>query len=193
MNIILVVGPSGSGKDTLLRSARKYFAGNDTVAFARRYITRPPDKNEDNYYVDAIGFDYLQKSGFFLSSWQAHQNYYGIAEHLVREGNGYSTIVCSISRSAIEDFDSRYDNTLTIHVTAAKEILRDRLLKRGRENEADVEKRLARAAKKVEANNLTVFDNSSNLRESCARFTSLIEKVSNIDTLPDQTYASHLQ
>ena len=64
MNIILVVGPSGSGKDTLLHSSRRYFAGIDTIAFARRYITRPPDENEDNYYIDAIAFEYLEKGGF---------------------------------------------------------------------------------------------------------------------------------
>jgi ribose 1,5-bisphosphokinase len=192
MNIVLVVGPSGSGKDTLLRSARNNFAGKGTITFARRYITRPPDENEDNYYVDVIGFDHLQKSGFFLSTWQAHQNHYGIPEHMVRESNSYSTIVCSISRSAIEDFDSRYGNVLTIHVTAEKDILRDRLLKRGREGKADIEKRLARAEKEVKANNLIIFDNSRNLRESCARFNSLIQHVGNIDDSPDQIYACNV-
>lgn len=186
MNIILVVGPSGSGKDTLLRSARKYFAGNKNVAFARRYITRPPDENEDNYYVDAIGFYHLEKSGFFLSTWQAHRNYYGIAEHLVSGSNSYSTIVCSISRSAIEDFDSRYENTLTIHITAEKEILKERLLKRGRENIADIERRLARAEKEPEARHLMTFDNSCDLERSCARFSALLQQVGNTDKIPHQ-------
>jgi ribose 1,5-bisphosphokinase PhnN len=75
----------------------------------------------------------------------------------------------------LSDFDSRYGNVLTIHVTAEKDILRDRLLQRGREGKADIEKRLARAEKEVEANNLITFDNSRNLRESCARFNSLIQ------------------
>jgi phosphonate metabolism protein PhnN/1,5-bisphosphokinase (PRPP-forming) len=186
MKIVLVVGPSGSGKDTLLRSARKYFAGKSFIAFARRYITRPPDENEDNYYVDTIGFDHLQRSGFFLSTWQAHQNYYGIAEHMVGEHHGYSTIVCSISRSAIKDFDSRYENTLTVHVTAEKDILKERLLKRGREKMTDIERRLARAEKKVEARNLLTFDNSHDLEKNCALFSSLLQHVDSRDEMPNK-------
>lgn len=193
MNIILVVGPSGSGKDTLLRSARNSFAGKSSIAFARRYITRPPDENEDNYYVDAIGFDHLQKSGFFLSTWQAHQNYYGVAEHMVGGHNRYSTIVCSISRSAIWDFDSRYENTLTIHVTAEKDVLKERLLKRGRERMADIERRLARAEKKPEARNLLVFDNSSDLQKSCARFSSILKQVVSRDYIPHNTCACNFR
>lgn len=193
MNIILVVGPSGSGKDTLLRSARNSLLGKDSIAFARRYITRPPDENEDNYYIDTIGFAQLERSGFFLSTWQAHQNQYGIAEHMLSTHNSYSTIVCSISRSAISDFDHSYDNTLTIYVTAEKEILKQRLLKRGRESQADREKRLARAEKKVEANTLITFDNSRNLHESCARFTSLIQRYAEFKEISDQIYSSNFQ
>jgi ribose 1,5-bisphosphokinase len=188
MNIILVVGPSGSGKDTLLRSARKDLAENRNIAFARRYITRPPDGNEDNYYVDSIGFELLERNGYFLSTWRAHQNHYGIALHMIQEHNRYSTIVCSISRSAIKDFDCRYGNTLTIQVTADKAILRERLLKRGRENEADIERRLARAEQKVDAKNLVIFDNSRNLDESCSRFTALLKSADNIDAISDQLY-----
>ena len=187
MNIILVVGPSGSGKDTLLRSARKHLAGKNTVTFAPRYITRPPDENEDNYYLDQIAFKHLEKSRFFRSTWQAHQHHYGIAEHMFSGHNSHSTIVCSISRSAINDFDSRYDKILTIHVTAEKNILKERLMKRGRENVAAIERRLARAEQKVVANNLITFDNSRDLRENCTRFSSMIERADTIHKIPNQT------
>ena len=114
MNIILVVGPSGSGKDSLLRSARSALSGHGTFGFAKRYITRPPDGSEDNYYLDSRAFKVLEGCGFFLSTWQAHNNYYGIGAHILAENNGLETVVCSVSRSAIGDFESRCDQTTTI-------------------------------------------------------------------------------
>ena len=38
--LIYVIGPSGSGKDSLMQYARKHCPGNE-AAFAHRYITRP--------------------------------------------------------------------------------------------------------------------------------------------------------
>ncbi|MDJ0623218.1 MAG: hypothetical protein QNJ17_09640 [Desulfocapsaceae bacterium] len=176
MKIILVVGPSGSGKDTLLRSARNTLVGREEIGFARRYITRPPDGSEDNYYLDSRAFDVLKKCGFFISFWQAHQNYYGIGAYILEEVNGLETVICSVSRSAIQDFESRSEQTTTIEVTASDEILRARLLSRGRETAADVDKRLARARQPVVAKNHIIFDNSLPLEESCTRFTSLLLK-----------------
>jgi ribose 1,5-bisphosphokinase PhnN len=65
MKVILVVGPSGAGKDTLLRAAREHFAAVPSLGFARRYITRPPGVDEDNYYVDEVGFSLLENAAFF--------------------------------------------------------------------------------------------------------------------------------
>jgi phosphonate metabolism protein PhnN/1,5-bisphosphokinase (PRPP-forming) len=180
MNIIAVVGPSGSGKDTLLRYAAGAFAQRQDIVLARRYITRPPDHNEDNYFIDPVGFSHLRKSGFFLSTWEAHCNYYGIARHSIDGSNGYSTIICSISRSAILDFEKTCTTT-TILVTARKDILRQRLLARSRESGKEIEQRLGLAAQKVRAKNLITFDNSGELDKSCAGFTALLKQLHGAD------------
>ncbi|MFN2354547.1 MAG: phosphonate metabolism protein/1,5-bisphosphokinase (PRPP-forming) PhnN [Desulfopila sp.] len=191
MNIILVVGPSGSGKDTLLRSAKRALAGHHNIAFVRRYITRPPDENEDNYYIDFACFDFLRQRGFFLSSWQAHSNYYGLAEHSFSVHNSLTTIVCSISRSAIADFDARFTRAHTIHVSVDMATLEERLRHRGRESEAAVQRRLARAESKVEAKKCIAFDNSDSLEQSCGRFISLLERLSQPRTYTAQRQSSH--
>ncbi len=57
MAFALVVGPSGAGKDTLIRLAREELAGDPRFAFPRRLVTRPPSADEDNTPIDAAAFD----------------------------------------------------------------------------------------------------------------------------------------
>ena len=174
MNAILVAGPSGSGKDTLLRHAKKSLAADPSVLFSKRYITRPPGKDEENYYVDHPGFHHLTQTGFFLSTWQAHNNLYGIANHLFFEHHDYTTVICSVSRTAIADFENSPLRCVTLLVTADADILRQRLEIRGREDAADIHNRLARSQLAVAAGNLITFDNSADLDHSSAAFTSLL-------------------
>jgi len=179
MRVLLVVGPSGSGKDTLIRSARHHFAGQDSFAFVRRYITRPPDRNEDNYYLDPTAFTLLRNNGFFLSTWQAHNNYYGIPHHAMTDTNGVGALLCSISRSAVGDFERIFERTTTILVTAREEVLLQRLKSRGREDEAGMQYRLARAGRSPVARDLIRFDNSYDLERSTAMFIQLLESLGN--------------
>jgi ribose 1,5-bisphosphokinase len=175
MRVLLVVGPSGSGKDTLLRSAREHFAGQDRLTFVRRYISRPPDPNEDNYYLDPVAFALLSSAGFFLSTWRAHDNLYGIPSHAVNEASGAEVAVCSVSRSAVGDFERRFAETTTILVTARAEVLRQRLRRRGREDETAVRRRLAKADMAVVARDLVMFDNSQDLERGAAGFVELLD------------------
>lgn len=177
MKLILVVGPSGVGKDTLLRSARKRFGASAELNFVRRYITRPPDGNEDNYYVDSTCFSLLKRSSFFVSDWQAHGNMYGVPRHALVNGNDRQKLLCSISRSAIGDFEQAHDDVTVLQVSASLDLLRERLLSRGRESEADVEKRLLRAVQPVAAKDLVTFDNSSTLEQAQSDFIQLLERL----------------
>lgn len=171
--IVLIVGASGVGKDTLIKGAKREL--KKRVNFVRRYITRKPHKSERNYFVDRQAFYILHDNHFFVSSWNAHQNYYGIAKSSIKEGLN----IISISRGRIKDFEKAFREVYTINITVPKEDLRNRLILRNRESEEEIEQRLQRDYEKIEARNLIEFDNSRSIDESIEDFISLLKKIDN--------------
>ncbi|XPV68297.1 MAG: hypothetical protein ACNI25_13415 [Halarcobacter sp.] len=171
IKIVLIVGASGVGKDSLLKSIKN----QANINFVKRYITREPDNNESNYYVDKEAFNLLKEKQFFVSTWQAHGNSYGIARFDIKEGLN----IISISRDAIKDFENQYEKVKTINITVPLDILKQRLENRARESQEQIEKRLNRTYEKLEATNLIKFDNSESLEFSSKKFLNLIERIEN--------------
>src|SRR6476620_9890452 len=81
--LVLVVGPSGAGKDTLLGLARAACAEDETIVFPRRIVTREGSASEDNIALSADEFDRGLDRGDFAVHWQAH----GLSYALPREIN----------------------------------------------------------------------------------------------------------
>lgn len=175
MTIILVTGPSGSGKDSLLTIARKHYRDDHRVYFANRYVTRRPDANEQNYFVDRLAFSLLEQQGFFLSHWRAHGNLYGVPKTEFSEGEEKGITIVSISRTRVVDFERHFDRVVTLNISVPPDILRERLLKRKRENLEDIEKRLNRNNLAVTARQAISFDNSEDLSETANRFVKLLD------------------
>lgn len=169
--IILIVGASGVGKDTLLRNIKDKVKAN----FVKRYITRKPDKNESNYYLDKEAFEFLDGENYFISKWKAHENNYGIAATHLKKGLN----IISISRGAIRDFEEQYDAVTTINITVPKEELYRRLKNRERETEEQIAKRIERSYPLIDSENLIEFDNSAPIEKSSQDFINLIESIQN--------------
>ncbi|MDP4021965.1 phosphonate metabolism protein/1,5-bisphosphokinase (PRPP-forming) PhnN [Methylobacterium sp. NEAU 140] len=143
---VLVVGPSGAGKDTLIRLARDALAGDPRFVFPRRLVTRPPSAHEDNAEIAEEDFARGAEAGAFALSWRAHGLGYAIpAETLaaVREGR---CVVCNVSRRVVAEARRALPGVRVVNVTAAPEILAARLAARGRAEDGDLGARLAREA-----------------------------------------------
>ncbi|WP_273266677.1 AAA family ATPase [Flexistipes sinusarabici] len=167
--IILIVGQSGAGKDTLLNSASKHMECN----FVKRYITRSPDETENNYYISWDCFKTLSEIGYFIAEWSAHSNLYGIAKNDIKEG----TNIISVSRQVVEKFEHIFEDVITIEITAPKEVLLQRLKERGREKTEEQQKRLERMYEKINAKKLVTFNNYLEKEASSRKFVELLKRI----------------
>lgn len=143
--LILVVGPSGAGKDALIERAKLAFSGEKNLVFARRIVTRRPIA-EDH---DTLGMESFEKSeaqGDFLLSWRAHGLAYGLPASLKQDLVAGRTIIANVSRGVILQAEQLGFPVIVLHVTADPVILAARIATRGRESMAEVRARVERAA-----------------------------------------------
>ena len=117
--LVLVVGPSGAGKDTLMEAARAGLAGNPGYRFARRLITRPAMAGaEDHDSCDEAGFREIEAQGGLALSWQAHGLSYGIpAAELSGIGTG-GVVIVNVSRAAIATAERLAERVVVLNITA---------------------------------------------------------------------------
>ncbi len=144
---VLVVGPSGAGKDTLIRAARTAFDPSDGVLFVRRAVTRPDDPaGEGHRAMTMAEFEAAERSGRFAVRWRAHGLGYGIPAEVDRHVGSGGVAVANGSRAALPLFAARYLHLRVVHVTARPDILAARLAARGRESGRAILERMRRAA-----------------------------------------------
>ena len=145
-HLVLVVGPSGAGKDTLLDLVRAATAYDRSLMVARRVVTRAATSAEDHDSVSEAAFDAALAKADFAIWWAAHGNKYAIpraADDAIRAGH---TVLCNVSRAVVAPARERYARVTVVLVTAPEEVLRQRLEGRKRDSDGNLDKRVTRAA-----------------------------------------------
>ncbi|MDZ4840714.1 MAG: phosphonate metabolism protein/1,5-bisphosphokinase (PRPP-forming) PhnN [Hyphomicrobium aestuarii] len=141
--VVLIVGPSGSGKDTLLRLARASLAAQETVVFAPRDVTRPTGTAEE-FAVTPANFDATEATGGYALTWRAHGLAYGIRAAIDRDVLAGSTVVLNASRTVLARARQRYANVAVVLIDAPADVRAARLAARGREQATGMADRIAR-------------------------------------------------
>jgi phosphonate metabolism protein PhnN/1,5-bisphosphokinase (PRPP-forming) len=174
--LVLVVGPSGSGKDTLIAGARAALKGDIRFVFPRRAITRPQVIGAEDSETMAPGaFAAAMAAGAFALAWRAHGFRYGIPMSIEAAlGHGRHVII-NVSRSVISEARQRYQPLRIVEVWAPPEVLAERLAARGRETGTEIDQRLARASSAtVEGPDVTRIETTGPVAESLEKFLKIL-------------------
>lgn len=142
--LFYVMGPSGAGKDSLLKAVKPLLCGLP-VAFVRRYITRSSDKGEWHIPVSRTRFARMEEEGAFALTWYSHGCSYGIAGSTDLALAHGIFLVVNGSREALPRAVQHYPNLVPFLIDVDPSVLRSRIEGRGRESGKDIEERLQRA------------------------------------------------
>lgn len=166
--MIVIVGPSGAGKDTLMDYAAAQLSGRPGFHFTRRVITRSCDAGGENH--DAVSmheFNRLEDAGAFAVSWQAHGLKYGIPAAVYRHLEAGEVVIANGSRSALPHFGAAFSRLKVVNIVARPDVLARRLEQRGRESRDDILRRLERSSLAVAGDfDVTTVDNSGAIEDA---------------------------
>lgn len=145
--LVLVVGPSGSGKDTLIGLARSCLSDDPTYLFPRRVITRDAMVNaEDHDTMTVEAFERAEAAGEFALSWGAHGLRYGITNTSISAVQDGAISIINVSRSVISQAEKLGCRVTVLSIVCDPALLAERIAKRGRESAAEIATRLKREA-----------------------------------------------
>jgi len=143
--LILVVGPSGAGKDTLLGLAKAACAEECNIIFPRRVVTREASSSEDNEWLSPEAFRESLARGDFAMHWEAHGHCYALPHSVEDDIRAGHTVVANVSRMVVDALRRAYADVVVVSVTAPPQVLAERLAMRARGSDGRIEKRLQRA------------------------------------------------
>jgi phosphonate metabolism protein PhnN/1,5-bisphosphokinase (PRPP-forming) len=177
--LVLVVGPSGAGKDTLIAGAKAALGEDGRFVFPRRIVTRQAVAAlEDHDSVAPEVFAAAKARGAYALDWQAHGLSYGLPIALEAEMAAGRVVVANVSRHVVPAALEKYGNGHVLLVTARPEIRAARLSGRGRESAEDVAARLRREGPLMPAGvAVEEIDNSGTLDEGIGRFTQALLRI----------------
>jgi ribose 1,5-bisphosphokinase len=157
--LVLVVGPSGAGKDTLIAGVRADCAHDPSIVFPRRLSTRAATAAEDHDTMSEQMFREATAEGDFALWWDAHGLSYGIPVVINDDIRSGRTVVCNVSRTIVGEARRRYASVSVVLVTAPPDVLAVRLAARGRPSDGDLARRMTRSTPQQEVDADVVIRN----------------------------------
>lgn len=173
--LVLVVGPSGSGKDTLLAGAGEALAGDTRFRFVRRVVTREA-ADEDHESVDTDDFLSRREAGAFALHWEAHGLHYGIPADIAANIADGSVVVANVSRSVLAEAAARFPVAI-IEVTAPEATRAARLRDRGREAGTAITARLSRQVERPQGLVTFTVVNDGSIAAGIAAFVDMLTRL----------------
>ena len=176
--LVLVVGASGVGKDSVLDGARTVFQADPRLVFVQRVITRPAGSGGENHIAATPGeFEALRRSQAFSIHWPANGLAYGLPRRMDDDLAHGRVVIANVSRQVLDDARRRYPGLTVCEVVTSTDTLRARLTARGRETPSEIEARLARVGAPTVGRDVVTIANDGDIADAVAAFARLIAQL----------------
>ncbi len=171
--LVLVVGPSGAGKDSLIAGAQEKLTGDRRFVFPRRVVTRQATAHEDHDTLSAEQFAAELGRHSFALHWQAHGLSYGLRRETCDQVAVGRFVVCNVSRAVVSSARERFGAVAAVYVDAQPELRAARIAARGRDTATG--SRIDPARGEVPPGDCEfTIDNSGVLSEAVGAFTDVL-------------------
>ncbi|MBY0481692.1 MAG: phosphonate metabolism protein/1,5-bisphosphokinase (PRPP-forming) PhnN [Chitinophagaceae bacterium] len=175
-SLFYVIGASGVGKDSIMKSARACINGSQRIVFAHRYITRLPNHDAENHiHLSVEEFEQRKQAGFFCFFWNSHGYSYGIGTEVHEWLSLGFNVVINGSREYLPKAQLIFPSLKVILIESSSEIIQQRLRSRGRETNAEIEKRMARNFNFTELNAMIKINNDGQLDTAVKEMIDIIQ------------------
>jgi len=189
--LIYLLGPSGAGKDSLIEAAREALH-EIGCEVAQRVITRSAESvGEQALEVSAQAFESAVQRGEFALYWRANGLGYGIPVQIDDWLAAGQHVLVNGSRGHLQQARARYPQLIPILLTVTNEVLRRRLIRRGRESAEEIERRMQRNTVFADEGwgadlNIVHLDNSGELSVTVLHLLRLLQQ-QGISAVQDRT------
>lgn len=175
--LVYLMGPSGSGKDSLLNYVREHIRPDSNIVIAHRYITRPQTSQGENHI--ALSLDEFRKRlcrGLFALHWSSHGLHYAIGIEINQWLAKGMTVLMNGSRAYLPEASRKYSEIFPVSVQVSTEVLAERLRQRGRESPAQIQSRLQRLTGTCGPSIGPVINNDRDLDHAGQALLSILEQ-----------------
>jgi guanylate kinase len=152
--LIVLSGPSGVGKDTVLHEVRRL---DPSLRYSVSYTTRSPRSGEEDgvaySFVDESTFRAMAERGEFLEWAEVHGHLYGTPAKALESALGRGLdVLLDIDTHGARQLRQRYPEAVSVFIMAPSMAeLEARLRERNSNSPGDIARRLSRAKEEIAA------------------------------------------
>jgi guanylate kinase len=153
-NLVIVSGPSGSGKSSLIRLLRQDFP---EIGFSVSHTTRPKgpleEEGHDYYFIERAQFQSMIDQGAFIEWAEVYGHFYGTSfAEIERCSRRYVWVILDVDVVGAQALMTHYPESLSIMIIPPTlKQLTDRIRKRTGRADDNLDVRLAQAQHELKA------------------------------------------